>query len=180
MTHRTTAHRLLKHTGACKMKTNVLNSIISNSVYLGYFQITDDSKMVFETFHRKLSGQRNKKFFDDLGDIVYFMLVRGQLMKIGKAAGLQGWYGRINMYQKGIKGDHTNKMIIQKMRDMKESRIDIVAVRSPRALTPVKCPLTNKIMKIELETAAKMERVLTNRYLSEAKINSLPFCSQLG
>jgi len=162
------------------MKSSFLDSIISNSIYLGYFQVNKNNTMTFETFHKKPSGQRNKKFFDDLGDIVYFMLVRGKLMKIGKAAGLQGWYGRISTYQKGSKADQTNKMIIQKMHEMKEDRIDIIAIKAPRVTSTVKCPVTNKQIKIELETAAQLERLLANKYLNEMDINSLPFCSQIG
>ena len=162
------------------MKSSFLDSVISNSVYLGYFQINENDTMTFETFHRKPSGQRNKKFFDSLGDIVYFMLVRGKLMKIYKAAGLQGWYGRISTYQMGSKADQTNKMIINKIREMNEDRIDIVAIKAPRVMSTIKCPVTNKQIKIELETAAQLERLLANQYLNEMNVNSLPFCSQVG
>lgn len=159
---------------------NVSDKIFCNSLYLGDLKINDDDTMTFETPHKRNGVQRNRKFFYDLGDIVYFMFVDNVLMKIGKAAGKHGWYGRIGMYQEGAgpRGDRTNQMIIKKMRELGQDTINVFAIQAPRAKTTVTCPIFNETIDVELETASKLESVFTNKYLSEMNIAKLPFCTQ--
>jgi len=160
--------------------STLLERIVSSAFYLGQLELNADDTMTFTTPHKKKSGQRNRKFFYELGDIVYFMFVEGQLMKIGKAARGGGWYGRMGTYEQGIRGDMTNKMIIAKMHDMKKTKIDIIAVKTPRVKTSITCPILNETTEVEIETAIEVERMLTNKYLAEMNLKSLPFCSQIS
>ena len=160
--------------------STILDQIVASSFYLGELIINDDDTMTFTTPHKKKSGQRNRKFFNELGDIVYFMFVEGQLMKIGKAARGGGWYGRMSTYEQGIRGDMTNKMIIAKMHDIGKTKIDIIAVKTPRVMTSITCPVLNETTQVEIETAIEVERMLTNKYLVEMNLESLPFCTQIS
>jgi hypothetical protein len=158
----------------------MLKKIINKSVYLGELKLNNNGTMKFETPHKRNAWQRNRQFFYDLGDVVYFMFVKGELMKIGKAGGKGGWYVRANLYEAGIssRGDKTNKMIVEKLQEMGEDTITILAIQSPRITTSIKCPVLKESVEVELETATQLESVLTNKYLTEMKMSKLTFCSQ--
>lgn len=144
--------------------------------YLGYFTVEGD-QMLFT----RADGLRRKDIIA-LGDIVYFMFVDGDLMKIGKAGGKLGFAGRINTYQqgRGPYGDMTNKRIMDVMDLLDQSKIDVYAVTSPRQIIKFNCPLTGEEITEEVSTHQNTEKRLTHQYLAESACHELPFCNQIG
>ena len=141
--------------------------------YIGRFEVTDTEINWFP--------EQSWSWYRDFGDMVYFMFVGDTLMKIGKAGGASGWYGRVTMYKNGAnsRGDRTNKLIISVMREMDTNEVRIYAVRSPRLKVSLTNHLDGSTIETELETAHKLEKCLTSQYLSESTNNTLPFSKQL-
>lgn len=156
-----------------------VDQVLESSTFIGKLEITPQNRMRFTTPYVNASGKRNMKFFTDFGDMVYFMFVKGKLMKIGKAAGAGGWYSRMGMYQQGSAGDQTNKLILRVMKELGENTIDIYAVQSPRQTISVTCPITGYTYEPEVETAKDTETRLTQMFLTESSDNQLPFSVQL-
>lgn len=115
-----------------------------------------------------------------MGDMVYFMYVDGKLMKIGKAGGKDGWYGRVQLYKRGRRGDATNNRIMDVMESLQKSDIEVYAILSPRESIKLTCPLTDSISLCEIETHRDLEKKLTNMYMNETPARDLPFCNQLN
>ena len=153
--------------------------VLDTATFIGNLNTTAEGRMVFDTPFKNSSGQRNAKYFKEFGDMVYFMFVNGELMKIGKAAGNGGWYSRMGMYQRGMFGDQTNKLIMRVMKQIGETSIDIYAIPSPRHTVTITCPITNNEYQTEVETAKDLETKLTQAYLTESADNELPFSVQL-
>ena len=114
-------------------------------------------------------------------DLVYYMVCKGQLMKIGKAGGKTAWNGRVGMYKNGItpRGDGTNARIFRIMEErglMKET-IHVFGIYTPPTAIDVVCPLTGKVTKEEVQVHGNVERSLTAQFLEEGY--ELPFSNQL-
>jgi hypothetical protein len=149
------------------MTPDIYGLIMTRSEKLGTIQITKD-KLTFETHYRKSSGQVNRAALIDMGDIVYFMLVDGELKKIGKAAGKEGWYSRMNEYGKTRFNkvgkdtwDATTRKIYNHMTRNYEDhnrKIDVYAVRAPREVISIMNPLTGLSMMTAVETAGAIEQ----------------------
>ena len=138
--------------------------------YIGRFEVTDTEINWFP--------EQSWSWYRDFGDMVYFMFVGDKLMKIGKAC---GWYTRVGMYKNGggPRGDATNKRIIRVMSEMNTNEVHIYAAPSPRINVSLTNPLDDSTIETELETAHKLEKTLTSKYLSENTNNTLPFSKQL-
>ena len=117
-------------------------------------------------------------YFRSMGDIVYFMIVKGRLMKIGKAGGINGWYGRFSMYGKGLLkgGDRTNKRIHAKMLELKRKGIDIFVLPVKRKTVKTKCNLTDKLLRVHVPMNGEIEDHLFHTFKNEP----LLFCQQKG
>lgn len=154
----------------------ILNYINTSAKFIGHFTI-EEEKMPFT----RKEGLRRKDIIA-LGDIVYFMMVDGELMKIGKAGGAMGFAGRVNTYQqgRGKYGDATNRRIMEVMDTIEETRIDVYCVQCPRHMVEYTCPLTGDIIQEEVTTHKNVEARLTHKYLAEDMNNELPFCNQLN
>lgn len=138
--------------------------------YIGRFEVTNTDINWFP--------EQSWSWYRDFGDMVYFMFVGDKLMKIGKAC---GWNSRVGMYKNGAspRGDATNRRIIRVMSEMKTNEVRIYAVQSPRLKVSLTNPLDGNTIETELETAHKLEKTLTTRYLSESSNNTLLFSNQL-
>lgn len=138
--------------------------------YIGRFEVTDAEINWFP--------EHRWSWYRDFGDMIYFMFVDCQLMKIGKAC---GWNSRVGMYKNGggPRGDATNKRIIRIMSEMETNKVRIYAVQSPRLKVSLTNPLDGSIIETEVETAHKLEKTLTSQYLSESSNNVLLFSNQL-
>ena len=147
--------------------------LAKNAEYIGHFNVTE-TEIEYVT-------DKTWSNFRDMGNIVYFMYVEDDLMKIGIAGGAGGWYGRVGMYKAGAskRGDATNRLILRVMKELGKSKIDIYAVAIPKILVSIPCPLTGDIIEVEIEVNQRVERNLTSRYLDESELNTLPFSKQL-
>lgn len=143
-----------------------------NGTYLGKFTVRGE---VMDFFPAMTRSQ-----YLDMGDIVYFMYVNDCLAKIGKAGGVNGWYGRFNQYKRGRAGDATNCRIMDVMEAVEECHIEVYGISSPRREIGQVCPLTGETFTVMVETHRELERNLTNRYLDEEPARDLPFCNQLN
>jgi len=147
---------------------------LENSKYIGHFYV-EGSDMYF---HRA-DGIRRKDLIA-LGDVVYFMYVNGEMYKIGKAGGAEGFAGRAGTYNRGRFGDATNNRIIDIMQDEGENIIEVYCVQVPRPVVQYTCPITGEIFKVEVSIHKDIESHYTNKFLLENPFNELPFCNQLS
>lgn len=151
-------------------------TILNNAKYIGSFKADgDDFKFT------NAEGLRRKDLIA-MGDIVYFMFVGDELMKIGKAGGKMGFAGRVGTYQqgRGKYGDATNRRIMDVLDSIEEDTVDVYCVQCPRQVVKYNCPLTGKEIVEEISTHKENETRLTHKYLSECSSNELPFCNQLN
>jgi hypothetical protein len=65
------------------------------------------------------------------------------------------------------------------MSEMNTNEVHIYAAPSPRINVSLTNPLDDSTIETELETAHKLEKTLTSKYLSENTNNTLPFSKQL-
>jgi hypothetical protein len=150
-----------------------ISELAKTAEYIGHFNVTE-TEIDYVT-------DKTWSNFRDMGNIVYFMYVKGRLMKIGIAGGSRGWYGRVDKYKGGAskRGDATNRRILRVMKELGESKIDIYAVAAPKMPISLTCPLTGDIINGEVEVNRTIEQNLTSRYLSESELLNLPFSKQL-
>ena len=165
---------------------SILDSIQQKAEFIGTILIKED-RLVFNTPHIKSSGQVNRSYFMDMGDIVYFMFDHKQeLLKIGKAAGIGGWYSRMNEYGKkrfNLSGkdtwDATTRKIYKHMTsnyDQANRQVVVYAVRTPRIKATVGCPITSLPVDEHIETASKIEQNLIQLAYKEGC--TLAFCRE--
>jgi len=150
-----------------------ISELAKNAEYIGHFNVTE-TEIEYVT-------DKTYSDFRSMGNIVYFMYVEDSLMKIGIAGGKGGWYGRVGMYKAGAskRGDATNRLILRVMKELEKSKIDIYAVSVPKMRISLTCPLTGDIIEDEVEVNRLVEQNLTERYLDESELNTLPFSKQL-
>jgi hypothetical protein len=167
------------------MTPDIYGLIMTRAEKLGTIAVTAD-RLTFETHRRKSSGQVDRAGFIDMGDVVYFMLVSGDLKKIGKAAGQNGWYGRMNEYGKKryAKAGHdtwdaTTRKIYKHMTENYEPydrNIDVYAIRTPKEQISIKNPLTGFEMMEAVETAGTIEQSLIQ--IAYQQGYTLDFCRE--
>jgi hypothetical protein len=165
--------------------TILLNEVFAKAEYIGVINI-EENRLMFDTHIRRSSGQISRSTFIDMGDIVYFMVVGVELKKIGKAAGQQGWYGRMNEYGKKryAKAGHdtwdaTTRKIYNHMMDNYDDpdrKIKIFAIRTPKQLFTFTNPLTGQVMTEHIETAETVEKSLIQ--LAYQQNYTLDFCRE--
>jgi hypothetical protein len=146
---------------------------LKKAIHIGYFHVHGDTM----TFYRK-DGYRAKDI-KALGDVVYFMYVKGELYKIGKAGGASGFVGRAGTYNRGRLGDATNNRIIDVMEDIQQKDIEVYCVQIPRPVVEYTCPITGEVHQIPVSIHKDIESLYTDKYLSEDSAHELPFCNQL-
>ena len=161
----------LKFTTCADYLSRSVPDLALGETYIGHMEVTETDINWFP--------QLRWSEYRDFGDMVYFMFVDGQLMKIGKAAGKSGWNGRVGMYKNGITGDATNRRILRVMKELGKTAIDIWAIQAPRQNISFTNPLTGDIIETEIETARDIELDLTRQYLNESSHNQLLFSNQL-
>jgi len=165
---------------------NIIDSITQKAEFIGNILIEED-RLSFKTPHMKSSGQMNRAHFIDMGDIVYFMFDHNdQLLKIGKAAGLGGWYSRMGEYCKKRftstgkeTWDATTRKIYNHMTNnySKDKRyVKVLAIRTPRIHAVVGCPITSLPVDEYIETASKIEQNLIQLAYKEGC--TLAFCRE--
>jgi len=157
-----------------------IQEIREKADFLGVFVATDNyTGLDFFSPHTNDKGKGLYTHFNEYSDAVYFMFVGEDMEKIGKAAGKNGWIGRANQYKQGIKGDQTNKLILETMKEKNKYVVEVLGVRTPRLKTRVPDPLGDGYIECELETAESIEKEYTRRYLEESEDHELAFCKQL-
>lgn len=167
------------------MTPNVYGLIMARAEKLGTIIVTENH-LTFETHRRKSSGQVDRAGFIKMGNIVYFMLVDGELKKIGKAAGKEGWYCRMNEYGKTRFNkvgkdtwDATTTKIYNHMTrnyEPSDRKIDVYAIRAPREIISIKNPLTGFEMMEAVETAGAIEQSLIQ--IAYQQGYTLDFCRE--
>jgi hypothetical protein len=151
-----------------------ISDLAKTAKYIGCFDVTETE--INWTPELRWSDYRN------MGNVVYFMFVKDQLMKIGIAGGAGGWNGRVGMYRNGTGpgGDGTNARILRVMKEIGETHIDIYAVSCPKQKISFTCPLTGDIIEDKVEVHRLTEQYLTRRYLTESENHQLLFSNQLN
>lgn len=145
--------------------TPFTKSFISKSILIGHFDITKTG-MTFDTPYRNSRGKINKNFFiNDLGPVVYIMVcaITKELIKIGKAAGIGGFYGRMGTYNRGYLGDETNIKIINYMNSINQNIVLVYAIKAPNKLIEIEDTIENCYFNSYTETASDLERRWTKR-----------------
>ena len=124
------------------------------------------------------SGKPDRRLLKKLGDIVYFMYVNEELVKIGKAGGRGGMDSRLRTYamNNAENNDRTNVMMLRVLSEMSERRIEIFAMQCPRQRVAFTNPLNESISYIDVETAKSMESELTAEAISQGY--ELVLCTQ--
>ena len=153
----------------------MLQDHLSNMTFIGSLSI-DGDKMKYT----KPSTLRRKDIID-MGDLVYFMVMDGQLMKIGKAGGQTGFIGRVGMYCNGItkRGDQTNVRIFRVLNESNSmsKEIEVYAIPTPRQTVSFNNPLTGETINEEVPVHGNVEKSLTAKYIEAGY--ELPFSNQL-
>ena len=165
--------------------TKLLDTIYGKAERIGTIKI-EENRLVFDTHLRRSSGQVSRSAFIDMGDVVYFMVVGTDLKKIGKAAGQQGWYGRMNEYGKKRYNksgkdtwDATTRKIYNHMMDNyidPYREIKVYAIRTPKQIVTFTNPLTGEPMTEFIETAGTVEQSLIQ--LAYKQGYTLDFCRE--
>ena len=137
--------------------TPFTQNIIQHSHLIGEFNVTK-TKIKFETHIRKSSGQLDRKFFIEMGDVVYFLIADDELIKIGKAEGAGGFYSRMKQYCKGLTGDKTNRKILNYMSSVQKNNIKIYAVQTAKILAEDTDLLTGEKFEFYVSTANRHEQ----------------------
>lgn len=145
----------------------------NNGIYLGHMTLVND-QLPFT-----YDGPKSQSEIAKMGDVVYFMYVNDELMKIGKAGGNRGFAGRAGTYKTGMAGDSTNKKIISVLKSMGETKISVYAFVIPSIQTDTICPITGETITITTSVHGEYEAHYTKQYLNESPSNTLPFCTQL-
>jgi len=157
-----------------------IDDIRSKADFLGVLVATNKfQEFEFYSPHTNDKGKGLYTHFNEYGDCVYFMFVGDRLMKIGKAAGGNGWIGRAAQYRRGYRGDNTNKYILDSLKESNKYVIEVLGIRTPRVEVDLPCPITHEKVKTEIETAETLEKYYTRQYIEENSGNELPFCVQL-
>lgn len=156
--------------------------IKSKSEYIGNLIFTKDC-IKFKTPHVGSTGRINRKHFIALGDVVYFFFLDGKLMKIGKAAGENGWYNRMAEYTKTRFNknnkdmwDATTRKIYNFMTQNDHTELEVYAIKTPRVKTTIKSCVTGKSYTVEIETAEDTEQILIQEAMRAGE--DLPFCRE--
>lgn len=141
---------------------------IKQQIYLGSFKLNGD-KIEFE-------GSLSRQEMLDLGDVVYFMVYKDDILKVGKAGGGGGFYSRMGQYKRGLGADATNDKIIRTMLELNIDSVEIYAIQAPRNTHSTTCIKGNDLI-IETPTNVGLEKY----YLGLLKDHySLVFCQQLS
>jgi hypothetical protein len=152
----------------------MLKEHLKSMVFLGTLCVSGD----------KLSYRKPKEYsraeINNFGDIVYFIVIDNQLMKIGKAGGISGWLGRVAAYCSGIAsyGDKTNQRIFRVLKEKnKLNRImKVYGIVVPRKKITFTCPLTCDIITEYISLNGNVEKILAAKYMKQGY--KLPFCNQ--
>lgn len=140
---------------------------IKSQLYLGSFKLNSD-KIEF-------NGALSRQEILALGDVVYFMVYKDDILKVGKAGGGGGFYSRMGQYKRGLGADATNDKIIRTMKDLRIDSVDIYAIQAPRTTHQCTC-IKGTDLIIETPTNVGLEKY----YLKVLKEDySLMFCQQL-
>jgi hypothetical protein len=155
----------------------------NNMQYIGKLVFSEDS-IKFNTPNITSTGRINQKHFIELGDIVYSLYCGDTLMKIGKAAGSSGWYGRVREYTKKRYNknnkdtwDQTTTKMYNHMSLIGHTELLIYAVQSPRIEHTLTSICSGKTYIEQIETAGGYEQIL----IQEAMLNgeTLPLCREI-
>jgi len=154
---------------------SLLKEHLNKMIFIGTLKINGE-----QLEYQKSPNIQRKELNEDL---VYYMVCKGQLMKIGIAGGMMGWNGRVGMYRKGIlngKGDGTNHRIFRIMKERKLTKelIYVFGIYTPPQVVDVICPMNGTVVQQEVQIHRNIERSLTAEFLSEGY--ELPFSKQLN
>jgi hypothetical protein len=141
---------------------------IRKQIYLGSFKLHGD-KIDFD-------HAINRQEMLALGDVVYFMVYKDDILKVGKAGGGGGFYSRMGQYKRGLGADATNDKIIRTMNELMIESVEIYAIQAPRNTHTTTCIKGNDLV-IETPTNVGLEKYYLN-LLKESY--SLIFCQQLS
>jgi len=153
--------------------------------YFGYFDIqpyenvNEDSPNFGVSYDRLIfHAALKRREFIAFGDLVYFMYINNDLVKVGKAEGAIGWAGRMNTYRKDPDDDATNKKIMDIMKEDYSvvEPIYVYAISVPRVASDYYCNLTDSAVMVSIPRAGKVETYLTE--CVEAQGEQLIFCNQ--
>jgi hypothetical protein len=152
---------------------------ISKSIDVGKIILDPEKhKLLFDTHIKNNNGTIKRKYFVELGDVVYTFIHNGMLHKFGKAAGAAGWYDRATQYkQHGDKMDKTSEKIINYMKKNKIQEFIVYAFKSPPTITSILCPITNDVVSMKVETAHTLEQRLIQLAYSAGE--KLPLCQEV-
>ena len=140
---------------------------IKNEKHIGKMFI--DGTITFDLLY-------DRKELLSLGDVVYFMISDNQVVKVGKAGGIHGFYSRMSQYKNGV--DETNNRIIREAKNNNITEVDIYIIECPREETTKKCILTDAEISIEMPSNVGLEKYYM-RLLGDYD-EDLFFCNQLN
>ena len=157
------------------MSFDILSEQLSDMTYLGALVIDDKE----DKFNYDRPEGMTRKDVLAMGDIVYFMIQDGHLMKVGKAGGAKGWVSRVNTYKTHTTRCQTNTRIHRVIRESNrvDMPIDIYAIQAPRKTITYTCPITQEQLTELAPIHSNIEKLLTDKFVKEGY--DLPFCNQL-
>ena len=162
--------------------------MLDGGTYMGYFTIgiyenVEPTQKTFGVIYEQLQfeyadGITHSFLLNDFGPCVYFAYIyidgKPIHVKVGKAGGANGWYGRVGTY---AGQDATNRRIIEIMKKdySFDTPIHIYAIRTPNKKVLETTPLGDEYY-IETSTAPGLETSYIKTCESEGA--ALIFCNQ--
>lgn len=152
----------------------MLKEHLKSMVFLGTLCVSGDRMSYIKP------KEYSRAEIENFGDIVYFIVVDNQLMKIGKAGGVQGWVGRAHAYCSGISyyGDKTNQRIFRVLKEKNKlnKTMKVYGIPVPRKKITFTCPLTRDKIVEYISLNGDVEKILAAKYMKQGY--KLPFCNQ--
>lgn len=152
---------------------------VSKSIELGTIILgPEKNKLLFDTHIKNNNSKIKRKYFVELGNVVYAFIHDGMIYKFGKAAGAAGWYDRATQYKQHGDGlDKTSEKIINYMKKNNIQEFTVYAFKSPPTLSSITCPITNNVISMKVETAHRLEQHLIQ--LAYRAGEKLPLCQEV-
>lgn len=152
----------------------MLKEHLKSMIFLGTLRVSGDR------LSYKKPNEYSRAEIEKLGDVIYFITLDNQLMKIGKASGIKGWIGRADAYRSGISsyGDKTNQRIFRVLKEKNKLNrtMKVYGIPIPRKKITFTCPLTGDKIVEYISLSGDVEKILAAKYMKQGY--TLPFCNQ--
>lgn len=150
---------------------------VKHQSYFGSFRLVENSRLECTTRFMKNETTRDVTELRKLGDIVYFIVMKDDLVKIGETTNV---YTRFfSTYCQKTITCKTTKKIVSFMKNNSIEFADIFFIKVPRRMCEIYDSYTGLKITSSISILKDEESRLQHHYLSESNENRLPCCTQI-